>query len=145
MQTILPGSYVVWITYDRSNCACRESVNWEAIKLTTLEKLQEWLHLRPDLECSLRMRQPQCTSMPAEIIPLGYWSSFNFWALTMFNTLVILGRSLVCCWTDQSCCIVHYDDYLPHCFSLRGSKRHRRKRVDSKPARELALFFQQKR
>ncbi|CAO2185731.1 unnamed protein product [Urochloa humidicola] len=77
----------------------RASVDWEAIKLTTLEKLQELLRLSPDLEHSLRMREPQCTSTPSEIIPLD----------------------------------------------LQGSRRLPRKRVDSKPARELALLFQKKR
>ncbi|CAL4958312.1 unnamed protein product [Urochloa decumbens] len=77
----------------------RASVDWEAIKLTTLEKLQELLRLSPDLERSLRMREPQCTSTPSEIIPLD----------------------------------------------LPGSQKHQRKRVGSKPARELALSFQQKR
>ncbi|CAL4951697.1 unnamed protein product [Urochloa decumbens] len=77
----------------------RASVDWEAIKLATLEKLQELLRLSPDLERSLRMREPQCTSTPSEIIPL----------------------------------------------ELRSSQRHQRKRVGSKPARELALSFQQKR
>ncbi|CAO2204573.1 unnamed protein product [Urochloa humidicola] len=79
----------------------RASVNWEAIKLATLENLQQLLRLSPDLERSLRMREPQCTSTPSEIIPLDLRSS--------------------------------------------QSQRHQRKRVGSKPARELALSFQQKR
>ncbi|CAO2193736.1 unnamed protein product [Urochloa humidicola] len=82
-----------------SSKQARASVNWEAIKLTTLEKLQELLRLHPDLERSLRMREPRCTSTPSEIIPLD----------------------------------------------LQGSHRCQRKRVDRKPARELALLFQKKR
>ncbi|TVU44118.1 hypothetical protein EJB05_03551 [Eragrostis curvula] len=34
----------------------RASLDWDHIKLTTLEKLHELLHLHPDMECSLRMR-----------------------------------------------------------------------------------------
>ena len=55
-------------------CACRASVNWEDIKLRTLEELQELLHLHPDVKCSLRMRELQCTPTASEITPLGYLS-----------------------------------------------------------------------
>jgi len=63
-------------------CGCRASVNWEDIKLRTLEKLQELLHLHPDVTCPL-----QCTPTASEITPLGYLSQspFNFFALALFR------------------------------------------------------------
>ncbi|KAF8663062.1 hypothetical protein HU200_055656 [Digitaria exilis] len=67
----------------------RESIDWDAIKLTTSEKLQELINLHPDLKCSSRMRKPQCTSTPSEIIPLGYCSSLNFLALTIFQHMLL--------------------------------------------------------
>ncbi|KAL6630670.1 hypothetical protein ACP70R_028521 [Stipagrostis hirtigluma subsp. patula] len=57
-----------------SSAEARASVNWDNIKLTTLEKIQELLHLRPDLECRLRMRSPQHMPTPSEIIPLSLGS-----------------------------------------------------------------------
>ncbi|KAK3159771.1 hypothetical protein QOZ80_1BG0050890 [Eleusine coracana subsp. coracana] len=77
----------------------RASLNWDHIKLTTLEKLHELLHLHPDIQCSLRMRLPQHTPTLSDIAPLG----------------------------------------------LRGPRRyHQRKRIDCKPAHELAYFLLQK-
>jgi len=63
-------------------CGCRASVNWEDIKLRTLEKLQELLHLHPDVTCPL-----QCTPTASEITPLGYLSQspFNFFALALLS------------------------------------------------------------
>ena len=68
-------------------CLCRASVNWEDIKLRTLEELQELLHLHPDVKCSLRMRELQCTPTASEITPLGYLSQspFNFFALALLS------------------------------------------------------------
>ncbi|XP_021310696.1 uncharacterized protein LOC110433267 [Sorghum bicolor] len=82
-----------------ASAQARASVNWEDIKLKTLEELQELLHLHPDVKCSLRMRELQCTPTASEITPLG----------------------------------------------LRGSWRRRRKRVERKPACELARFLLQKK
>ncbi|RLN09252.1 hypothetical protein C2845_PM11G27830 [Panicum miliaceum] len=79
-----------------ASARARASVDWEAIKLTTFEKLQELLHLLPDC---FRTRETQRTPRPLEITPLA----------------------------------------------LRGSRRHQRKRVDRKPAHELALFLVKKR
>jgi len=53
----------------------RASVDWEAIKLTTLEKLQELLHLLPNC---FRRREAQRTPRPLEIAPLAYCSSSTF-------------------------------------------------------------------
>lgn len=82
-----------------ASAQARASVNWEDIKLRTLEELQELLHLHPDVKCSLRMRELQCTPTASEITPLG----------------------------------------------SRVSWRHQRKRVERKPASELARFLLQKK
>ncbi|KAL6637398.1 hypothetical protein ACP70R_024970 [Stipagrostis hirtigluma subsp. patula] len=82
-----------------TSAEARASVNWEEIKRTILEQLQELLRLCPDLDRSLRMRPPQHMPTPTTIIPLG----------------------------------------------LRVSRRHQRKRIDRKPARELAHFLLQNR
>ncbi|XP_039799689.1 uncharacterized protein LOC120664497 [Panicum virgatum] len=58
-----------------ASAQARASVNWEDIKLRTLEKLQELLHFHPDVTCSLRMRELQCTPTASEITPLGLPSS----------------------------------------------------------------------
>ena len=60
----------------------RAFVNWEDIKLRTLEKLQELLRLHPDVTCPL-----QCTPTASEITPLGYLSQspFNFFALALLS------------------------------------------------------------
>jgi hypothetical protein len=59
------------------------------IKLTTLEKLHELLHLHPDVQCSLRMRLPQHTSTLLDIAPLGYQSYY-------FQLLTVPHFSLIC-------------------------------------------------
>ncbi|TVU00412.1 hypothetical protein EJB05_54180 [Eragrostis curvula] len=100
-----------------TSAQARESVDWDSIKLTTLDKIQELLRLRPDLESSLRMRSPQHIPTPSEIIPLG--------------THIL-----------QS--IVSHDNF-PYCACLRGPRRHRRKGTDRKPSRQVAHFLLQKR
>lgn len=50
-------------------------MDWENIKLKTLEKIHELLLQRPDLNCSLQMRPTQHMPTLSEIIPLGYLSS----------------------------------------------------------------------
>ncbi|KAK3139160.1 hypothetical protein QOZ80_5AG0378760 [Eleusine coracana subsp. coracana] len=58
-----------------ASAEARASVDWDNIKLTTLDKIQELLRLRPDLDCSLWMRSLQHAPTPSQIIPLGLWRS----------------------------------------------------------------------
>ncbi|CAN6313917.1 unnamed protein product [Urochloa humidicola] len=83
------------LCHSMTSAQARASVDWENMKLKTLEKIQELLRLRPDLKCSLRMRPPQRMPTLSEIIPLG----------------------------------------------LQGPQRHQRKKVDRKPASELARLL----
>nr|XP_051190242.1 uncharacterized protein LOC127303563 [Lolium perenne] len=77
----------------------RESVDWNDIKLRTLEKAKELLQLRPNLERLPSNRLPRHMPMPQDIVPLGF----------------------------------------------RGCRRHPRKRVGHKAARDIAYFLVHKR
>ncbi|PUZ42643.1 hypothetical protein GQ55_9G598900 [Panicum hallii var. hallii] len=59
------------LCHSMTSAQARASVDWENIKLKTLEKIEELLRLHPDLKCSLRMRSPQRVPTLSEIIPLG--------------------------------------------------------------------------
>jgi hypothetical protein len=101
----------------------RESLDWSDIKLRTLESVQELLRLPlPTNRLSRHMPIPQ------DIIPLGYWEPSA-------NDIVLISFAH---WT-------HYWLVYVCLVSFRGCRRHQRKRVANKPARDLAYFLVHKR
>ncbi|RLN39922.1 hypothetical protein C2845_PM01G04180 [Panicum miliaceum] len=63
------------LCHSMTSAEARASVDWDNIKLKTLEKIEELLRVRPDLKCNLRMRLPQRVPTLSEIIPLRLPSS----------------------------------------------------------------------